>query len=288
MATWDRYTGTVTSLEVDSLIGAPFYIRSFCDDPTGGIYVAKSPVCKLILDPTTQFVNTNISWDISNSRSATGTIDTFDITWGGTTNIGNLAAQDWSVDPKSGNVQYTTAGTYNATAYVTDTLGKRSKQCETQVTILPSDDGELGAADRVYIGTTDGGLYILTTTTLTQSNTGLTGNHTNFRSMRLHPEYRDLDSDQRHLWAATADGVAYSTDGGANWSVISKATLGTPENAAGDVTPPVTGDLDQIDLWFDPQDQDRVYLLRTTATRSWLYYTDDYGASWSNEQVGVM
>ena len=74
-------------------------------------------------------------------------------------------------------------------------------------------------------------------------------------------------------------------DGANSWQALSKADLGAPANDAGDNPAPDTQDLDQIDLCFDPQDQQRVYLLRTTATRTWLYYTDDYGATWANEQV---
>lgn len=286
MSSFERYQGKVTSLELEVWRGRPFYPRFFCDDPSGGIYVSKAPVCKLKLDPTTQFVNTDIAWDISESDSAAGTIDTFNIDWGGSTDIGDLTSQDWSADPKNGNVQFTTAGRYTVEAYVIDTLGKRSSKCEIEVEIL---DEDLEAnADRLYAGTTDGGLFILTTGSVSQSNAGLTGNHVNFRSVRLHPAYKDLATDKRHLWAATADGVAYSVDGGANWTVLSKDDLGAPTNDAGDSPAPVTGDLDQIDLWFDPQDEERIYLLRTTATRVWLYYSDDYGVSWSNEQISVV
>lgn len=287
MAVWDRYKGKVTSLEVESWTGKAFYIRSFCDDPLGSVYVTKAPVCKLSLTPTTQFENTNIAWDISESDSATGTTDTFTITWGGTTDIGNLSAQSFGVDPESGNVQFTTEGTYTVTAYVVDTLGNRSKECEGEVEIV-NDLGTDGANDRLYIGTTDDGLWIRSLSSIANSNSGLSGTDLNFRSVRLHPAYKDLAITKRHLWACTPNGVEYSTDGGATWTNISEATLGTPENEAADGTPPTATDPDNIDLWFDPQDDQRVYLLRTTATRAWLYYTTDYGTTWSSEQVGAI
>lgn len=288
--TWVRYKNTnKTGLELRSRTGAKIYPRSYCDDPTigpVGIYVAKAPVCKLEMDPVVQFINTNIAWDISNSISATSTIDTFDIEWGGATDIGDLAGQDWQTDPLTGNVQYTTIGVYTVTASVTDLLGEQSSEISITINIV-----DFVLLQRCYIGTTDGGLFILTPSSgPTASNTGLTGNHANFRSVRLHPAYRDLPVGQQHLWAATQDGVAYTTDGAANWTVISEATLGTPENAAGDAPAPAASDPDNIDIAFDPQDPDRVYLLRTTTTpndRAWLYYTDDYGTTWSNEQVSV-
>jgi hypothetical protein len=287
MATWDRYrnrnpAGLEVRLRSGAVAGA---VVGYCDDPDlgpVGVYLTKGPVCKLTLAPAVQFPNVNIAWDISLSRSATSTIDTFDISWGGTTDIGDLSGQDWSSDPKSGNVQYTGAGIYTVTATVTDLLGQASKPAKLAVQIVTKEQ-------RVYIGTSDSGLFIMTPDAdPAASNSGLSGApQLEFRVCRLHPAYRDLPLSRQHLWAATADGVSYSTDGGATWSNISKATLGAPENAAGDSPAPATADLDQIDLWFDPLDVRRIYLQRTTATRAWEYRSDDYGATWSNEQVGV-
>ena len=285
MATWDRYAATPTGVELRSRIGSKIAPRSYCDDPTLGaigVYVTKEPFCKLKVTPTVQFTSVNVAWDISQSGSTTGTIDTFDIAFGGG-GPSDLSGQDWSTDPKTGNVQYTSTGTYTITASVTDLLGAESKEAKVEVRIV-----EFVALQRCYVFTTDGGLFILTPSGgPTAANTGLTGNHANFRGGHVHPAYSDLPVGQQHLWAATQDGVAYTVDGATGWSVIAKADLGTPENAAGDSPAPATADLDQIDLCFDPQDPNRVYLLRTTASRAWLYYSDDYGATWSNEQVSV-
>ena len=278
-----RYKARETSLEVESWIGTAFYIRAYCDDTTNGAtHVTKPGVVKLKLTPLVQFVNTNIAWDISNSSHATGTIDTFDINWGGTTDIGNLAAQDWSSDPKTGNVQYTATGTYTVTASATDTLGTKTKVQNIEVRIVSFVN-----VQRCYIATIDGGVFILTPGggDPAAANTGLTGNYLNVRSMRLHPAYKALPVGQQHIWLATESGVAYTIDGAASWNLISEATLGTPTNTAADGTPPTASDPDNIDIAFDPQDPGRVYLLRATATRAWIYYTDDYGATWSNTQV---
>jgi ligand-binding sensor domain-containing protein len=280
---WTRYANLTTGLEVITKTGKVFWPRSFCDDETigpVGIYIAKEPVCKLKLSPTTQFPGTDIAWDISQSLSATGTIDSFNIEWGGATDIGDLTSQDWASDPKTGNVQYDDVGTYTVEAYVEDLLGKRSKVARVTVEIVEAD-----VTDKIWIGTTDGGCYLLTSSSLTQKNTGLTGNHINFRSLRLNPHSRDLDDHQ--LWAATQDGVVYTTDDADNWNLISKATLEEPVNTAEDDPVPETDDLDQIDVTFDPQNPDRVYLLRTTATRAWLYYSDDNGTTWNNNQVAA-
>lgn len=282
---WTRYQTTTTGIILRIKSGAVFTPRSYCDDPTLGaigVYVTKNPVCKLLISPLVQFTNINVAWDISQSMSTTSTIDTFDIAFGGG-GPSDLTGQDWSVDPKTGNVQYTSTGTYTITASVTDVLGQRSKQAKIEVNIVT-----YVALQRAYIFTTDGGLFILTPSSgPTAANTGLTGNHTNMRAGHVHPIYADLPVGQQHLWAATQDGVAYTTNGATGWTPIAKADLGTPENAAGDDPAPATADLDQIDLCIDPQDPNRIYMLRTTATRAWLYYTTDYGTTWSNEQISV-
>jgi hypothetical protein len=286
LATWDQYTGLIAGFESKLQTGKTFSPRSYCDDPTigpVGIYVAKEPVAKLLLTPLVQFINTNIAWDISQSVSTTSTIDTYDIAFGGG-GASDLSAQSWS-GAKTGNVQFTTAGSYIVSATVTDVLGSVSKDARQVVTIEPSN------FQRVYIGTTDGGMFILTPTTgPTAANTGLTGNSTNFRAMRMHPAYKELATDKQHIWAATEDGVAFSVDGGENWTEITEPTLGTPTNDAADSPAPAAADPDNIDLAFDPQDKDRVYLLRTTISpkkRTWLYTSDDYGTTWTNVQITV-
>ena len=285
MATWDRYTSKVTSFEAESWLGDPFTIRFFCDDPSGTTYLTKAPVVKLKLTPTVQFVSTNIAWDISGSVSSTGTIDKFTINWGGPTDIGNLSNQSWAGDPKTGNVQYTATGIYQVTATVTDTLGAVSSTQKTTVTIT-----DYVNLNQLYIGTTDDGIYVLTPLEgPTAANTGLTGDNLIIRSARLNPAFKGLEKELHHIWACTKAGVIYSVDGATTWTLVPKSDMGVPTNDAGDSPAPATADLDQIDLSFDPQDDRRVYVLRTTTTtaRAWIYYTDDYGTTWSNVQVGV-
>lgn len=293
MTTWDRYKQSTTGLEVKSYLGDVFTIRSYCDDPDGGVFVTKEPVCLFSASPVVVFEGQTVSWDISASSSSTGTIDTFDIDWGGTTSTGDLSSQDWSSDPLSGTTTYTNKGRYTITAYVTDTLGTRSKEVKIPVTVMDTgmdeDDGSgYNSLQKVYEGTTDSGCFVLTpTAAAVASNTGLSGDDLKFREMRVHPDTIDDPNGNHHLWAATASGVAYSLDGAANWTVIDKDALGDPVNTAGDGTPPVTADLDQIGLCFDPRNSRRVWVLRTGATRAWLYYTDDYGATWNNVQIGT-
>lgn len=281
MTAWDRYKNdNSTGLEVELYSGKVWTARAYCDDSSAsGIYSNKAPVCKLSLTPSTQYTGQAIAWDISDSMSATSTIDVFYIDWGGATDIGNISNADWQTDPLSGSVVYDDPGEYTVEAYVVDLL-ETSQHVFITVEIVDP-------VERVYIGTTDAGVFISDNgSTPAASNTGLSGDDLKLRAIRLNPNTADLPAAQQHVWLATKTGLAYSTDGGANWTKITEATLGNPVNTAADDPAPVTADLDQIDLCFDPQDERRIYLLRTTATRAWLYKSDDYGATWSNTQVG--
>ena len=290
MATWDRYKEPNSGLEIRAWVGGRFRPRFYCDDPTGGVYETKAPVAKLKLTPKIQFINTNIAWDVSESDSATGTIDEFDLTFGGG-GATNLTAQDWAVDPKTGNVQYTTTGQYTVSLVVRDTLGNQSQAAEQQVFIV-----DLQAIGTVFIATDDGGLYKYSAGgSPAASNGALSGGDIQFASGRLNPHYRRLAVGYTHYWAATANGISYSTDGGQNWLTIPNAVLGDPTNTAGDGSPPGTDDLDNIAVQFDPQDPRRVYLLRATDStwngandpRLFLFWSDNYGLTWSSFGVGI-
>lgn len=291
MATWDRYKTNTTGFETVAQKGKNFRPRFFCDDASGGVYTTKAPVAKLKMTPTVQFINTNIAWDVSASRTQSGTIDTFDLTFGGG-GASNLTGQDWSVDPKTGNVQYTSVGQYTATLYVTDTLGNRSQAATQTIDIVDVVDG----IAKVYIYTNDSGIFTyLPGGTPTAANTGLSGGDLNVSDGKLDPHYEGLAVDQHHYWITNDNGLAYSEDGCATYTKITKATLGDPTNTAGDVSPPDTDDLEEKQVCYDPQDLRRVYILRVTDPtwnasfdpRAFLYWTDDYGISWSSTGIGA-
>lgn len=287
---WDRYTQSPTGIEGEIWSGRIFKARYFCDDEDVGtpvaIFATKPPVCHLQLTPRVQFLGEPIAWDIGESRSATSTILDFDIDWGGATDIGDLSGELWASDPLTGDVVYDAVGTYTVEAFVTDLLGTESQHCVSTVEIVEAETD-----NRAYIGSTDLGVFVMINgATPVASNTGLSGDHLKLRAIRAHPTYADLPGAQQHVWIATKAGVSYSTDGAANWTNITEATLGTPVNTAADDPAPTAADLDQLDICFDPQDQQRVYLLRFTTTpneRTWLYKSDDYGATWGNTQIGV-
>lgn len=290
MATWDRYKNKETGFEIRSFVGANFQPRFYCDDPDGGVYTTKAPVAKLKMTPVVQFINTNIAWDVSESDSASGTIDTWDLNFGGG-GASNLTAQDWSTDPKTGNVQYTTVGTYTAQLTMTDTGGNVSQSAKLTINIVDT----IGLA-KAYIVTSDSGVFTYVPGgSPTAANTGLSGGDLNNASGKLNPHSKHLGNSQHHHWSVSDNGLVYSVDGRATNSTISKATMGNPTNTAGDASPPTTSDLDEAAITFDPQDWRRVYVLRVTdATwnasndpRAFLYWSDDYGATWSSFGIGV-
>ncbi len=291
MPVWDRYKTSTTGFETIAQKGKNHQARVFCDDAIGGVYVTKAPVAKLKMTPQVQFINTNIAWDVSASRTQSGTIDTFDLTFGGG-GASDLTSQDWSVDPLTGNVQYTTVGQYTATLTVTDTLGNRSQPATLTIDIVDI----VSAIAKVYISTSDTGIftYVPGGTPVT-ANTGLSGGDLNSSSGRLNDHYEDLPADQQHYWQCNDNGIAFSTDGCATYTKITKATLGDPTNTAGDGSPPDTDDLDEIATVPDPQDIRRQYLIRLTNStwnasfdpRAFLYWTDDYGISWSSFGIGI-
>ena len=289
MAIWDRYKTNTTGLEIIVEKGVRFTPRFYCDDTTGTVYLTKAPVAVLILTPTVQFINTNIAWDVSNSVSATGTIDTYDLTFGGG-GATDLLAQSFA-GAKTGTVQYTSTGTFTVTLTVTDTGGLVSQPAKQIVNIV-----DIQGIAKVYIATSDTGIFTyLPGGTPVTANTGLSGGDLNVNDGRLNPWYSWLANNQHHYWMCNDNGIAFSTDGAATWTKITKATMGNPTNTAGDATPPTTSDLDEIAIAFDPQDIQRVYLLRVTdstfnasnSPRAFLYFTDDYGTSWLSFGIGI-
>jgi hypothetical protein len=291
VATWDRFkNNNLTGLEITLQTGGIWLPRAYCDDPSAtAIYSNKAPVCKLKLIPRVQNLGSAIAWDISQSMSSTSTIDTFSIDWGGTTDIGDITGDDWATDPLTGNVVYSGIGRYTVEAYVTDLLGVESQHVLMTVRIVTPGDTE--DDDRIYIGTSDSGVFLSTAgSTPAASNSGLSGDDLKLRSIRLNPFYSDLAIAHQHVVLATKTGLAYSVDGGVTWTPITEATLGTPANTAGDSPAPAAADPDNLDLCFDPQDSQRVYVLRYTTTpqlRAWLYKSDDYMMTWGNTEVGI-
>jgi len=83
VAAFDRYLDNESGFDVLVQTGNVFQPRYMCDDDNQGVYETKAPVAILLMDPIVQFVNTNISWDVSESDTSTGTRDLFDLSFGG-------------------------------------------------------------------------------------------------------------------------------------------------------------------------------------------------------------
>ncbi len=278
-----------TGFEIKVEKGVRFAPRFYCGDPSGGVFLTKAPVAVLIITPTVQFINTNLAWDVSNSVSATGTIDTYDLTFGGG-GASDLTGQSFA-GAKTGNVQYTSTGTFTVTLIVTDTGGLVSQPAKQIVNIV-----DVQGISKVYIATDDTGIFTyLPGGTPATANTGLSAGDLNVNDGRLNPSFSHLAVGQHHYWITNDNGLAFSVDGCATYTKITKATLGNPTNTAGDGSPPDTDDLDEIALAFDSQNIRRVYLLRLTNStwnasfdpRAFLYFTDDYGTSWTSFGVGA-
>lgn len=291
IAAFDRWKANTTGIETIAQKGKNHVARFFCDHASSGVYTTKGPVAKLDMDPLVQFINTNIAWSVSNSRSATGTLDSFDLTFGGG-GAANLTGQDWAVDPLTGNVQYTSTGQFTATLVVTDTLGNASQPATLTIDIVDIANG----IAKIYIATSDTGIFTyLPGGTPATANTGLSGGDLNENSGKLNPHFAHLPAGQHHYAAANDNGFIISFDGAATYLKVTKATLGNPTNTAGDVSPPTTTDLDEIAIAFDPKDVRRIYILRLTDStwnasfdpRAFLYWTNDYGTTWFSFGIGV-
>ncbi len=258
-----------------------FIPQGYCDDAIV-VYLTKPPICKLTLTPRSQGPNINIAWDISGSRAPTGTIDTFDISWGGTTDIGNLVGQDWAVDPKTGNVQFLFPGRYYVRATVTDTLGVRSQPCILVVTVL---EGIIPTINTYIFAASDiDGIFLLLGGAATDLTVALSTNHKKIRDLTINPLNAQSPLNQINLAASTAAGVIITPNGGTTWTTVSKAQLGDPVNTAGDLITPVTADLDQSSIRYSANGN-QIWLMRETATRFWSYLSEDNGATWTNFQV---
>lgn len=292
MSAFDRYRSNVTGFETLAQKGKNFVPRFFADESATGPYQVKGPVAKLIMTPQVQFINTNIAFDVSNSRSPTGTtIDTFDLTFGGG-GASDLTGQDWSSDPLTGNVQYTSTGQFTATLTVTDTTGNRSQPATVTIDIV-----DVQGISKIYILTDDSGVFVYVPGgTPVTANTGLSGGDLNGNSGRLNPHFKTLPVDQQHYAAVNDNGFIISVDGAGTYTKVTKATLGDPTNTAGDASPPTTNDLDEIAIAFDPQDVRRIYVARfTNATwnasfdpRVYLYWSNNFAETWLSFGVGVL
>lgn len=251
-----------------------------CDEPYN-FSITKAPVPILSITPDIQCTAVNLTFNVDASYVPLGTLATWDINYGDGTSVNGA----WG-PPGNQLKQYAAAGTYTVTATVTDTLGN-SGSVQAQVLIVDCAAGSVLAGYMYALSQTTGPwLRDMTAVvpTWTQMIRGLSGNWLNGRDLKVDPHRRDLPVASRHVWIATQAGVAKSTDNMATWALM-YALMPQPLNTAGDVPASVKSDLDWLTITFNPMAIDEVYVLAGTATRTWIFWTTDGGASWLNWQV---
>lgn len=288
--TWERFeNNNLTGFEVEIQTGNVFFGRAYCDDPDmEGVYVGdgKPPVCKLILDPTTQFLGEPIAWDISHSSSATSTIEEFNIEWGGDTDIGDLSNQDWFGDPLSGEVVYDEVGTYEVEAWVIDLLGVESQHVFLTVEITPPEPEPPGLA----AGGSGGSFYFAPALgeAWEERITGLTEGQTSFQDFIVDPFSFDLNgqvysADTVILHGAGQGFSVYTEDAGENWQDFT-LYLPIPTNDWADSPAPAVSTVTIKKIagdWFQEGAFYRLVNWQNSGGdwRSWVYHTIDGGVT---------
>jgi hypothetical protein len=268
------------------VIGKIAHFSFYCCDGAPVLGVDKPPVCIMSVTPETQCTGVNVTFDIANvpsSYSPTGSLvgGAWRIDYGD----GNFNAGVWGPPAPQGNV-YVAAGIYTAEAYVTDTLGVRGT---TEVTVEIVDcAADSVLIEQMYALSQAAGPHVrdmtVTVPAWAQRIVGLAGTWLVGRDLKLDPHRKHLPFGSRHVWIATQAGPAKSVTDMDDWARL-YALLPEPRNDAGDGVAPLKSDLDWYCVAFNPMHRDHVYILAGTATRAWVYFTLDGGATWDNWQV---
>ena len=267
-----RLQSSRMAFEAKITLGPVVSPRFFCCTAGNETGVVKEPVAIINISPVTLCVNDSITYDGTASYDPDGAVTTYAWTFG---DAGTSAAA-------SGAHQYTAVGVYTVTLTVTDGTGLQGS-AYGQVEVVDCTAPGALAPIEMYVGHKDSGPYYFSTAGAWISKaTGLTGNWLNIRCMRMNPfkKYGALGS--REIWVATQAGVAYSIDDMATWTQI---TMPTPRNTADDSPAPQVTDLDWYSISFNPMYEDEIFILAGTATRSWVYWTEDSGTTWDSWQV---
>ena len=256
--------------------------KFFCCDNPYDTSVSKAPVVVATITPDTQCVNVAINVNFDASWSPLDTISTWRIEWGDGT-PDDVPGPAWP--PGNRPHTYTTVGTYNLKITLTDTSGLTGTQTY-QVLIIDCADGSV-LARYGYALSTSSGPWLRDFTAApphdwTQCTNNLAGNWLVGRDLKVDPHRRHLPVAIRHVWITTQAGVAKSVDNMSHWMRLYDS-MPAPRNDDGGAA--VKADLDWWTVAFNPMEIDHVYVLATTATRAWVYWTEDGGATWHNWQV---
>lgn len=266
-----RLIATKLAGEMEAVLGPVVSPRFFCCTAGNVVGVVKEPVAVISLSPTVICVNDFVTYDGRSSYDPDGTVTQYSWTFG----------DSGSSSASNGTHQYTSAGTYTVTLKVkdgTNLWGSASAQVvvnESLVTYIFLGHKTAGCYYQEFDACSGG--------TWEQRNTGLTGNWLNVRDLKMDPFAKYGPVGTRHVWIATQAGVAKSEDDMVTWSLFTD--MPAPRNTAEDSPAPTISDLDWYCIAFNPQYSDEVYILAGTATRAWIYWTENYGITWDNWQV---
>lgn len=245
--------------------------RFFCCTAGNVVGVTKEPVAVITLTPTVICLGDAMAYDGTSSFDPDGAIANYLWAFGdGNTSVAG-----------SGNHTYAATGTYVVTLRVTDGTGLHGTAIVRVIVIDCDAEGVL--ASELFVGhKTAGAFYRSMTGAWAARNTGLTGNWLNIRDLKLSPHYKFGPSTTRHAWVATQAGVAHSEDDMVTWA-LHYTDMSDPVISESGGSAVAKADLDWYCIAFSPY-KDEVFILAGTATRAWIYWTDDYGVTWDSWQ----
>ena len=261
---------TKVAADMEVVLGPIVSPRFFCCTAGTVTGVTKEPVAVIDISPTVICVNDSITYDGRSSYDPDGTVTNRSWTFG---DGGSSVAPN-------GVYQYTSAGTYTVTLVVTDGDGFQGSASAQVVVNSPM-------ARCMFLGHEAAGPYYQEFSSCSDSSwisraTGLSGNWLNIRDLKLNPFKRYGPVGTAEVWIATQAGVACSIDDMVTWTQV---TMPDPRNTAGDSPAPTLASLDWYCIAFNPMYADEIYILAGTATRAWVYWTEDGGTTWDNWQV---
>lgn len=248
----DQFTSRAQAVRRIIVLKEVREFRAFCCDinSNGIMGVAKEPVPVISVTPNPICAGASISWDVSDSYAPGSTVTSITVDFG-----------DGSptTSSTSGTHTYAAAGTYEFQVTVGEG-GGRNQTSTVEIVVVDCGTPITGAWS--YASTDGYGVFFIDWSDDTPEwqarNTGLEGIALNVRALKLKPGTKHLSPVNHELWAATADGVYRTTNGGNNWE---KLVLPNPSNLEFmEVVPITVEQLDFVNVVFDPLDDNTVYV----------------------------
>jgi hypothetical protein len=262
-------------------LGLIVQFRAFCCDidSDGIMGVAKEPVPVLDLSANVLCLGDTLTWDLRDSYAPGSTIDAYAIDMDDGT--------QYFVD--NGTHVYGAVGTYTIEGTVHEGTC-RQQTVEAQVEVIDCDKGLFASFSYASLDGDGVWFYDFTATApaWTQRSDGLdTVASTQVNSIALRPGHKSLPDTVHELYACTDGGLYKTYNGGRSWG---KITLPDPSNAEFADAPAATVDeLIFHKLCYSWEDPDIAWLLasKPSASRVWVYLTEDSGISWTSRGLVV-